>query len=374
MKKSLLGTTAFIATLALSAPAQAQFDITLGGYVDFVWGMMDDDLANRTSQDMMLATELWIDAEAKSDNGLTYGVAIEIQNGTDNSTSIDDASLYIAGSFGRLQMGDFDGPADSLAIWAPVIGISEQLDGYYLDFVGDSSAVSPAGALKGIDSDNSTKIAYITPEFKGFQAGISYAPQEGDTGTNIVTIEKSNSYKDWIEGGISYRASTDRFSYGFAATLSSASADGQAAYFGGNSDVQDFTAYQIGAEIGYGRWTLGMSYADNDDYYVPVGESADQKAFNIGLAYEVGAWSANAQYLKAEGYYGYSVTGSDGNSYDYADDYQAYAFGVNYEMAPGLNIGGDLVFFDSDVKASPSSATTDRNKGHVALLYTSVTF
>ena len=46
----------------------------------------------------------------------------------------DEASVYVGGIWGRIELGDFDGAADTLAIYAPLVGV-ESIDGDYGDFV-----------------------------------------------------------------------------------------------------------------------------------------------------------------------------------------------------------------------------------------------
>ena len=46
----------------------------------------------------------------------------------------NEASVYLSGTWGRIELGDFDGAADTLAIYAPLVGI-EQIDGDAYDFL-----------------------------------------------------------------------------------------------------------------------------------------------------------------------------------------------------------------------------------------------
>ena len=82
-----------------------------------------------------------------------------------------------AAHWGRFELGDFDGAADTLKIYAPVVGV-EQIDGDYVDFAGGQ----PNFGMHIPNSSDSTKIMYLTPRFAGFQGGASYAPEFGDEG------------------------------------------------------------------------------------------------------------------------------------------------------------------------------------------------
>src|SRR5918993_5473620 len=135
MKKILLGTTAIAAAALYAQSAQAQLTVSLGGYTEFFGAYYDDDVPGRTSREFQLETEVVVRADGKADNGLLYGAKVELQNTTTSaSVATDEASVYLSGTWGRIELGDFDGAADTLAIYAPVIGI-EQIDGDAYDFL-----------------------------------------------------------------------------------------------------------------------------------------------------------------------------------------------------------------------------------------------
>src|SRR5919107_1401141 len=125
MKKILLGTTAIAAAALYAQSAQAQLTVTLGGYTEFFGAYYDDDVPGRTSREFQLETEIVVRADGKADNGLLYGTMIELQNSTGGGgatgVGVDEASVYVGGTWGRIELGDFDGAADTLAIYAPVV-------------------------------------------------------------------------------------------------------------------------------------------------------------------------------------------------------------------------------------------------------------
>src|SRR3954463_13081672 len=191
MKKILLGTTAIAAIALYAQSAQAQLVVSLGGYTEFFGAYYEDDSNNRTNHEFELETEIVVRADGKADNGLLYGAKVELQNSTPNtgSTGIgtDEASVYLAGTWGRIELGDFDGAADTLAIYAPLVGI-EQIDGDAYDFLANTPTTGtragfglgslPNGTIVKLpDSGDSTKIMYITPRSAAFQAGASYAAE-----------------------------------------------------------------------------------------------------------------------------------------------------------------------------------------------------
>jgi hypothetical protein len=368
MKRILLTGTALASSMLFASVAQAQLTVSLGGYTEFFAGFYDDDLPNRTHREFELETEIVVRADGKADNGLLYGAKIELQNSTpDSGTGVgtDEASVYLGGTWGRLELGDFDGAADTMKIYAPVVGI-EQLDGDYTDFAN----VAPAFGIHIPNSGDATKVMYLTPRFAGFQAGVSYTPESGSEAQDVVRFDDTVGYKDWIEGGVNYTGEFSGFSVALGATISNASGkDGTTTANGGvitpAAPVEDFTAWNVGAQVGFGGFLVGGGYVDADDFNTPVGSTGtDQSVWHAGVSYTAGPVAVGASYMDAEGFKG------DGT---YNSDYKAYALGAAYTIAPGLVVQSDFIYFEEDNRATPTTATIS-NEGYVFILGTRLDF
>ena len=172
---------ALLAGAAVAAPvygAQAQLTVTLGGYTTFRAATYDSDTPGATSREFQNETEIHVRADGKADNGLLYGVKIEVENDGDNGgISTDEASIYVGGSWGRIELGDHDGASDQLFIYAPVVG-NGQIDEAWFDFAGPD--IETDDLLLPTDTSDATKVTYLTPELWGLQAGVSYTPQSDD--------------------------------------------------------------------------------------------------------------------------------------------------------------------------------------------------
>ena len=229
MRNILLATTALAAVVGFASAANAQIKVTLGGYTEFFAAIYDNNLVNGTDREFQLETEIVVRADGKADNGLLYGTKVELQNGTSTSVGTDEASVYLGGTWGRLELGDFDGAADTLKIYAPVIGI-EQIDGDAYDFLGAESATGLSLGSQiafGIHIPNSgdaTKVMYLTPRFAGFQAGFSYTPENGDEGQSVVGLKNTSGYSDFLEYGINYTGNFDGVTVAASATGTSGTA------------------------------------------------------------------------------------------------------------------------------------------------------
>src|SRR3954452_20194831 len=147
MKRILLTGTALASSMLFATVAQAQITVSLGGYTEFFAGFYDNDQSGSTKREFELETEIVVRADGKADNGLLYGAKIELQNSTGGAgatgVGTDEASVYLGGTWGRLELGDFDGAADTLKIYAPLVG-TEQIDGDYPDF---ASVTDPTSNL-----------------------------------------------------------------------------------------------------------------------------------------------------------------------------------------------------------------------------------
>jgi outer membrane protein OmpU len=395
MKKILLGTTAIAAAALYAQSAQAQITVSLGGYTEFFGAYYDDDADNRTNHEFELETEIVVRADGKADNGLLYGAKIELQNstgGAPGSTGVgtDEASVYLAGTWGRLELGDFDGAADTLAIYAPLVGI-EQIDGDAYDFLNNKPTTGtragfqlgglPNGGsvVKTPDSGDSTKIMYLTPRFAGFQAGASYATQNGSEAQDVVASKTSitGGYKDFWEAGVNWTGDFSGFSIAAGATTTGAT--GQDTSVPGLS-LEDFWTWQAGAQVGYAGFKFGGGYYDGGDYNKvsnAPNASSDSSAWHLGASYTAGPFAVGVTYAEAQGYKGSpTILNNAVVSSTYASDYKTYGGGVAYTLAPGLVLQGDLMYVDEKLRnfSQTGDVSTADNEGYVAVISTRLNF
>jgi outer membrane protein OmpU len=361
MRKILLATASASVLCTFAMQAQAQVVVTLGGYTEFFAGLFDDDLgSDRNRREFQLETEIVVKADGKADNGLLYGAKVELQNSTPNpgnGVGTDEASIYVGGQWGRFELGDFDGAADTLKIYAPVVGV-EQIDGDYVDFAGGQ----PNFGMHIPNSGDSTKIMYLTPRFAGLQGGASYTPEAGSEGQNVVGLKDSSTYRDFGEFGLNYTREFSGFGLTVGATLTTA--DGTT-----TGAVKDFTAWNLGAQISYGPFVLGGGYVDAGDFLVPTTGAIDndQTAWHIGASVTTGPVAIALSFLDAEGY-----SGSNGG---YSTEYRAYSVGATYSLAPGLILETELTAFEDDFLTGTRGATTaGSNDGYVFIVGTRLDF
>jgi len=397
MKKVLLASTAIAGLIALGTPAQAAqpITVTLGGLVKMEAGLWDTDEAVAASRSQMgyelrNESEIYVDTTAEADNGLKYGVHIEIEYagpatgsaGDGRPLRTDEANIFLSGGFGTLEIGDQDGASDTLAVFAPTTGYgSGLLYGDYVYFAaGDIYNGSTAASTKGVrlgdyglkveDSSDATKITYYTPTFAGFRAGITYGAAAGMEGDQVVQqyTTGTGARRDWIEGGVQYKGEFSGVGVLLGAVVSNYS--NSIANYG--SGMEDYTGYQFGANFSYAGFTLGGSWLHQED---DVDHNGNRRAddsyegFNVGLGYKTGPVAVGVAYMNLE------------DSAEFS--YEAISVGATYTVAPGLAVFTDVTWYDNKetvngVTRSFAGANTNgsgvTDEGTVFLLGTSVAF
>jgi len=323
---------ALLASATVAAPvyrAQAQLSVTLGGYTTFRAATYDSDTPGTTRKEFQNETEIRIRADGKADNGLLYGAKIEVQNNENGGgISTDKASIYVDGSWGRIELGDDQGAANELFIYAPVVG-NGQIDSSWYDFAGP--ALPTDDLLAPADTSDSTKISYVTPRLWGVQAGVSYVPQAADEAQSVVAFKafdpdvSESAYQDLVEAGINYQ----RDFAGVSLLLAGAYVHGDAKP---GSPVKDFDAWGVGTQIGWKDFKIGGAYNDNGSSQIETDEK-NVKSWNVGIAYQADDWGVATQYQKVD------LPGRNIN---------IYAVGAEYEIAEGLTFGPEVIFFDDD--------------------------
>jgi outer membrane protein OmpU len=330
MKKILLGTSALVGAAMLAGPAAAQFTVTVGGYSEVQFGWFDLDRApgvtNDRNTEFRNDTEVQVRATAKSDNGLTYGVFVEMDTGAASAVSFDETRLFIRGTFGEVQFGDDDGASDVLAVYAPTVGIG-QFDGAQGDF-GSAASVPP----KPNDSSDSTKATYLTPVFSGFQAGISYAATENQ-GDSVLTVNATGSESDFIEIGANYRGT---FS-GVGILVGAGWTTWQIERVAGATTADDGSELQAGLQISYAGFTVGGGYLWGESD-VNVNGGLDN-AWNIGATYASGPFAVGISYGVADR----DVAGTTQQRED-----SILGIGGQYTLAPGLLLRADYYVTERD--------------------------
>ena len=303
MKKVLLGTTAIVAAgMIASSPASAAEKISakVGGYMEQWIGYATVDQSGSTRDidgfDIKSDSEIHFTGSTTLDNGIEFGVNVQLEANSNSSDQIDESYLIVKGSFGEINLGDENSamykmhysPTDygiglnsgDQVDWAAVSGSGITSGGYFRAPYG-STYVEPNRA------NDSTKLTYYTPRFSGFQLGASYSPDSNQDNNN--SPDRNASATDMVAVGANFKGdfagASLGISGGYGKFLNSAT----------GSTVEP-AAYNFGLTIGFGGFSVGGSYAKADDN----NNGSDGDGYNIGVAYTTGPLGVSLTYFDGE--------------------------------------------------------------------------
>lgn len=339
MKKILLAGSA-MAAFGFAGAAQASEPITLslGGYMEQWAGFADSDTGEAKNA-FQSDSEVYFDGETILDNGIQVGAHIELEAET-SSDQIDEQFLYISGGFGRFEIGKNDSVADSMSITAPAVGPVGVNDGDMTSWVSGVSLIDTVPS-----SGDQNRVTYFTPSFGGFQAGVSYADQATTNGTfdattsTTGTVTSVGGYSDDTAGSnmnivsaaIAYSGDFDGFSL-------SVSAEGE--------NRGEGNWYGIGANVGFGAFTVGSSWGHvEDDYGISDSATSDRggdiDAYDFGVAYAMDAASVSLSYA-------YQDDGRNTSTRNPTET-QAIDLGLRYALGAGVSWRSSIFWGEDDV-------------------------
>lgn len=395
---------------AAPTPAMAGaggLSIRLGGYFAFTGAMVQDDwdrarsrndrgLAGpnaraRSRYDFRNDAELNVFIDGRTSNGLTYGAVFELQ--MDNATagaidgttvSFDELYGYVGvDGFGTFRFGQEDSAASLMQVRAPA---SQALggDAEWDEFIVQTGLadISPY-IMSGInDGSDATKVIYLSPQFAGFDFGLSYAPNsfEGER-TDVQNSTSAQRDRTLIENEMSaalrYRGTFGPVGViaglgGMWASAQSQNTAGVAFGAIGNPRPQSVYAYTAGLVLtGYG-FSFGGEYTWGQYRGPFVGRLAANAGVDgashylIGATYTMGPLVFGAVF--GQGFQGNGAqlvsgraggTGANTPVFRDLDDrtQTLWGVGVAYNLAPGLVLFG--LYNNINDENVPTSAPTN---------------
>jgi hypothetical protein len=379
MKKTLLGTTAIVgASMLMMGGAQASDppQLKFSGFMRFEAKFVDQDYtAGRTgghfeSDD----AEFVLNADATADNGLKYGVKIEVD--TDNTTaSIDEMRIRFSGDWGILDLGDDDGAEDTMAYGAEnILTAGSGFDGgpsSAFNFIGVGQFTPDLGEQGG-DSNDASKITYYTPRIQGFQLGVSYTPDTGNFHTSTVNATSNADGRNHVGIGLNYVETFGDVGVNLSGIYGFADVEKQAAgVVCTAAELEDYSGYMIGGGLSYMGVKVAAGYGDAGDGGIAKNSQADNgKWWDVGVSYATGPYTLAVAYL----------AGEEDNVAGTADDETDFlTLQGQYNVAPGLDVYAELDWIEVDsptntTRGGSGGAVVTDNEGWLLLLGTKVTF
>ena len=358
MRKILLGTTGVVAAALIgmgAAQAQEAPTVRVGGYMLTTMNFVNDNAdtnqvssnsrtSNAASTDFRNEFEFSIFVTGKAANGLSYGAVMEVQNDAvfNSVMDIDEAYVFVSSpTLGTIRFGEEDSAASIMQVRAPTIsGFGS--DG---DFDDNLRSGGPS-ILTGInDSNDATKIVYLSPQFAGFDFGVSYAPNagEGERNTTLAfttagtAIDTNNLQRDRatieneISAAIRYRGTFG--GVGIAAAAGYMQADPSFANQVAAASHDNLQVYTVGLNLSAFGLTVGGEYTwgrfGGTGRTTIASTRDDSTTYVLGATYVTGAISLGAFYGAAEQDRG----GASGKR-----EQTGWGIGAAYALAPGLEL------------------------------------
>ena len=370
-KKLLLGSTALIAVSLVSSTASAQIEMRLGGFMNQWFGFGDNDSQyNLQDVDQWSNTEVFFLGQGTTDNGLTFGVNIQLEGNT-TGDQIDESFLFLSGNWGRFLIGSENSAGYLMTITAPNVSLpinsGSQTQHIALPALnGGQIFRSPFGSttIEPARDNDGQKLTYFTPRFSGLQLGVSYLPDIDDTGGDRnALIADTDAYTNGISVGINYDNEFDGVGVQASGGFFYAEAPdglGNVITPGGNSvDLgEDFIGYSAGAAVSFGGFEVGGSYAVVTEGVLTQQTSGDVSTtegygFDVGVSYGQGPWSVSGTYFYGEQDSLFDVGGKD--------EHESYAVGGRYNLGSSISLLASAGF--TDFEGEDGTTSLDDNDG-----------
>ncbi len=221
-------------------------------------------------------------AEVRTRQGVLFGVQTEIDTGNQDIEDFERDELfgYVVTEYGRLEIGENDGVADTLAEHAPTIGLG-QVRGDFARYTGSIALLSP------FDSRDAFKVSYFAPPVAGVSVGVTYAPRFS-ANPGARDPEDRTLQRNVVELGARYVRPVG----GWVLAASGTWVRGDAAP---ETQRADISSWSVGTSASRGNWTLGAAYVARGRSNLRL--TADKESeVNAGAAWRKGKWQAAGSY------------------------------------------------------------------------------
>lgn len=352
MKRLLMTTTALI---ALGGVTSALADLSISGnarwtYMTWSDKTVDDAGSGNNNTAMGEGLEIWFNADETADSGLTYGAAARLRSGT---KGLDRNYLFLSDDWGKVTVG---------RQWAPYYSASLGADWRGTIKGAQKSKVSSGGLRSGSYSTTSgtnPKVIYNSPNISGLTFGVSFTDggsSDGkkvdlDAGAPAAVDDPANRGKaDSTSWRVNY--STDIMA-GSGLTLGYGSEKRKAV--DGKDASADLTLTEMGIEFTSGDFLVSaIQMKDKSDKNKGADKTIKDQTYNeVELAY-------NASDVLTLNFVALSSK-EDAKGVKKGDKYSSNAFGVKYEIAPGLL--ANVLYTKADLKPAKDS-TTKKDSGN----------
>jgi hypothetical protein len=346
MKKILLGSGALLAAGAVANPAFAADGIKLGlgGFfrtaIDFNFdNHQSGDLGNNKYNDGVFSDgEIYFVGKTTLDNGLTVGARVELE-AEESTDQIDAAYIYFQGGFGETRIGSLKGALAQLCI-TPVGGTANFGAFSQDQTINNAFSGKSAGVCNAVDGwvsgqkDKSQKIVYITPNFGGFQLGLSWSPNGARENTGVTGFH--SGMPDVTNGEqrnvVDAYATFKRDFGGWGVQWGGGGSWGLT--LGGTPSATQSKGenYQTALNLNFGNLSVGGAF---EYYNNGFGKDRDFWVAGAGAAYKFDAFTVGLQYSHSQG---------EISALNIDRRINTMALTGNYAMGPGISLDGTIQY------------------------------
>lgn len=370
MRKLLLGTTAAVGVAlmgATAASAQTAPTVRIGGYFDFSANYIRDTadrgtlaVPNARQWDFRADTEIHVFVTGKAANGLSYGATIEFEmdavgvGGAGTTFSTDEMWGFVSSpTLGTLRFGDEDSAANLMQVRPPLAtGFLRSR----VDLVRQGGTRYMFSSLN--DGNDATKIIYLSPQFAGFDFGLSFALNGGEGEREVLgqaspipnppvspALQRARTTREnEFTGAVRYRGTFGAVGVaaGFAFTTATAARNSANDTLLPAIRGQNPNAYSLGATVSFAGFTFGGEYTWGrwSGSSPGIGSTppglGDSRHFLLGVSYDIpdvgirlaANYGRGAQPLAA-------VVGGVPVPLNISHTARVFTVGATYTIAPG---------------------------------------
>lgn len=335
--------------------------------------------------------------------GFKYGGMILLNADTSkNKFDLDDSIarqtlIYIENAkMGKLEAGSYQGVYPAMKVSGSTVAhATGGIDGdwsYWINTFSNGKHVNTPTLPVTFEPDkgaNSAKINYYSPQYNGFNFGITFIPDVDQHGTASVTktvaknfaTDAGNAgngamgYKNVFQGGISYEGKMQQVGVKLSATGEAGDAKDDL-FSATHYTRHDLRAYELGANLSFKKFTIAGSYGDwgNSGAYkhnaagTYVGGKKKAHFWNIGGAYECDKFGASLGYFNSKSA-AFKFANATPTYSDLTTRTETVSFGVDYKLAPGFKPYAEITGFSMKDRSVDS-----KNSGSVTLVGTKLQF
>ena len=331
MKKLLLGTTALVAAGAFAVAAQAdemmEAPISAGvaGYTTAAISISSDTDDNTRGDSISIVNEFAVSGSTTLDNGITVAVSVQLgqsagswatgNGNAEKEAIVDEQHITLSGSFGSFRVGRTESAAFNATVSAPGAALGGIIGLNYPWY-----SVGGVNTFSGIGWEDAIKVVYTSPDFNGLTVGLSYAPEGSE---QAPYASRATNDAGQVSGhtalGVSYSTA---FMEGGSLSLGMAFETAEHE----TGDIEAAEGMKFGAVVSIDQLSFGGGMFDDENArHVVTGADISGMAYDVGASWTEGATQIGIQYASDE-------TGGA----------TATALHVNYNLGPGIDIGGQI--------------------------------